>query len=287
MARVIMTSAQLVERLKKLASRRTFYKNVYPYNLCYIHGDGRTSADCVNLYKALLNGYDVNVTATGYFQNNLSNTGDCTEWGLLQQCLDISGDFRKLKAGEPRLLYMGGHIGGYIGEEVTISGKKYNVIECTGRWGGGIIYSWVDPNGYRRQYKDGPIALDNYGKPEPWTHHGKMSRWVDYAAAPTPTPTPAPTKTIDELAKEVIQGKWGNEPERSKRLTEAGYDARAVQDRVNEMLAPSKEYYTVKKGDTFSGIAKKYKVTQKKLKELNPQIKDINKIYVGQKIRIK
>lgn len=282
MARVIMTSAQLVERLKKLASRRTFYKNVYPYNLCYIHGDGRTSADCVNLYKALLNGYDVNVTATGYFQSNLSNTGDCTEWGLLQQCSDVSTSFSKLKAGEPRLLYKQGHIGGYIGEEVTINGKVYNCIECTAAWQGGILYSYVSSNGGRYQFKGG-------SQNGSWTHNGKMTPWVDYSSAPQPTPQPTPSKSIDELAKEVIQGKWGNEPERSKRLTEAGYDAKAVQKRVNEMMAgdATPEYYTVKKGDTFSGIAKKYKVTQKKLKELNPQIKDINKIYVGQKIRIK
>ena len=277
MSRVIMNSTQLVARLKNLASRRTFYKNKYPYNLCYINSDGRTSADCVNLYKAILNGYDVNVTAEGYFQRDLSNTGDCTEWGLLQQCSDISTDFKKLKTGEPRLLYMSGHIGGYIGEEVTISGKIYNVIECTSAWQGGILYSYVDASGNRCQYKGASPR-------NKWSHNGKMTPWVEYVSQPTPTPT----KTIDELAHEVIEGKWGNAPERAKRLTEAGYDAKAVQNRVNEILAEdSKEYYTVKSGDTLSGIAKKYKTSVKKLKELNPEIKDVNKIYVGQKIRVK
>lgn len=47
-------------------------------------------------------------------------------------------------------------------------------------------------------------------------------------------------KTIDELAKEVWQGKWGNGEERKKRLTEAGYDYNAVQKRVEE-TAPKKE----------------------------------------------
>lgn len=42
-------------------------------------------------------------------------------------------------------------------------------------------------------------------------------------------------KTIDELAQEVIAGKWDVEPERSRKLTEAGYDAKAVQDKVNEI----------------------------------------------------
>ena len=43
-------------------------------------------------------------------------------------------------------------------------------------------------------------------------------------------------KSVDTLAKEVIQGKWGNGEERKKRLTAAGYDYNAVQKRVNEIL---------------------------------------------------
>ena len=44
-------------------------------------------------------------------------------------------------------------------------------------------------------------------------------------------------KSVDELAKEVIQGKWGAGDERKKKLTAAGYDYSAVQSRVNEMLS--------------------------------------------------
>lgn len=43
-------------------------------------------------------------------------------------------------------------------------------------------------------------------------------------------------KSVDTLAKEVIQGKWGNGDERKKKLTAAGYDYATVQKRVNEML---------------------------------------------------
>lgn len=43
--------------------------------------------------------------------------------------------------------------------------------------------------------------------------------------------------------------------------------------------------YTVKRGDTLSGIAKKYGTTVSKLKSLNG-IKNVNLIYVGQKLRI-
>ena len=48
--------------------------------------------------------------------------------------------------------------------------------------------------------------------------------------------TKTTTKSIDELAREVIQGKWGNGQDRKKRLTAAGYDYYAVQNRVNQML---------------------------------------------------
>lgn len=48
--------------------------------------------------------------------------------------------------------------------------------------------------------------------------------------------TKMPSKTIDELARECIKGLWGNGNEREERLTQAGYDYNAVQDRVNEIL---------------------------------------------------
>ena len=43
-------------------------------------------------------------------------------------------------------------------------------------------------------------------------------------------------KSVDEIAKEVINGRWGNGEDRKRKLTEAGYDYATVQRRVNEML---------------------------------------------------
>lgn len=43
-------------------------------------------------------------------------------------------------------------------------------------------------------------------------------------------------KSIDEVAREVIAGKWGNGSDRRKRLEAAGYDYNAVQNRVNQLL---------------------------------------------------
>lgn len=44
-------------------------------------------------------------------------------------------------------------------------------------------------------------------------------------------------KSIDEIAKEVIRGDWGNGTDRKNRLTAAGYDYSEVQARVNQMLS--------------------------------------------------
>ena len=43
-------------------------------------------------------------------------------------------------------------------------------------------------------------------------------------------------KSIDELAKEVIRGEWGNGRNRREALEKAGYDYNEVQSRVNELM---------------------------------------------------
>lgn len=42
-------------------------------------------------------------------------------------------------------------------------------------------------------------------------------------------------KSVDELAREVLQGKWGNGAKRKKRLEAAGYDYAVVQKKVNQL----------------------------------------------------
>ena len=92
-------------------------------------------------------------------------------------------------------------------------------------------------------------------------------------------------KTTDQIANEVIAGKWGNGETRKQKLTEAGYDYNTIQKRVNALIKPAERYYKVQKGDTLSEIAKKHKTTVTKLKKAN-NIKDVNKIYAGQMIKI-
>lgn len=43
-------------------------------------------------------------------------------------------------------------------------------------------------------------------------------------------------KSVEEIAREVIQGKWGNGAERKKRLEAAGYNYAEVQAKVNKLV---------------------------------------------------
>lgn len=96
-------------------------------------------------------------------------------------------------------------------------------------------------------------------------------------------------KSVSVIADEVIAGKWSNGNDRKKKLEAAGYDYDDVQAAVNKKLgagSSSKQYYTIKNGDTLSEIAKKYGITVKQLQNWN-KIKNANVIYAGQKIRVK
>ena len=67
-----------------------------------------------------------------------------------------------------------------------------------------------------------------------------FKRPQDADAVPTPV-RPQPQKTVTEIAREVIEGKWGNGAERKKKITSAGYDYNAVQSKVNELLNNNKK----------------------------------------------
>lgn len=88
------------------------------------------------------------------------------------------------------------------------------------------------------------------------------------------------TKTIEQVASEVINGLWGNGNERKSKLAAAGYDYDAVQKKVNEILY-DKEIEQVARdviaGKYGNGAARKkalkakgyeYDAVQKKVNEL-------------------
>lgn len=102
---------------------------------------------------------------------------------------------------------------------------------------------------------------------------------------------PVPKKSNEEIAKEVINGKWGNGEDRKNRLAQSGYNYSEIQAIVNRILnngssKPSAEYYTVKRGDNLISIAARYGTTVNQLVAWN-NIANPNLIYEGQKIRVR
>lgn len=148
------------------------------------------------------------------------------------------------------------------------------------------------------QYSDKPMDMD--------VLNGDIKTWNAYAgisgaAAKTTTAPAAKTtatakpakKSNAEIAAEVLAGKWGNGNDRKVRLAAAGYDYNAIQAEVNKRLgasgqkkAAAKVYYKIKRGDTLADIATRYKTTWQKLQQMNG-IRNANRIYVGQTIRVK
>lgn len=121
--------------------------------------------------------------------------------------------------------------------------------------------------------------------------YGDQSTWDAYVGKSTSVAKPQPTrKSNEQIAHEVIDGKWGNGDDRKQRLTSAGYNYTVIQAIVNKLIAAKKQtahvYYVVKSGDTLSAIASKYGTTYQQLAKING-IANPNKIYPGQKIRVK
>ena len=104
-----------------------------------------------------------------------------------------------------------------------------------------------------------------------------------------PQPQPVPQKkSNEELANEVLEGKWGNGEERKKRLTDAGYNYQEVQNLVNKKLGigTQPQYYIIKRGDTLTKIAQMFGTTVNELVRLNG-IADPNLIFAGNQLRVK
>ncbi len=220
----VFTSKQFIDKLKWLVND---VPNVYHSGTGWseLH-DGKYWFDCVVSIKSILWNFTADRSkkkgGTVYKSNGVA---DFTCNGALNYCTNVSKDFTKLVPGS--YLCMKGtkynHSGICI--EAPTSTKRGKVFECTTGWGTRkCIISEIDTKG-NRYYK----GVKNV----PWTWNGLLI-WIDY------TQNPQPTKTIDELAHEVLEGKWGNGEERKKRLEAAGYNYRQVQDRVNELISGKK-----------------------------------------------
>ena len=134
-----------------------------------------------------------------------------------------------------------------------------------------------------------------YGSSKPfWNQHrynnngrwgcGSNYKFLGFIYNPAVKDEPTPVKkSVDELAKEVIRGDWGNGQDRKNRLAAAGYNYSEVQARVNAILSGNTPKssntitYTVKKGDTLWAIAARHLGNGSRW----PEIYNANKAVIG------
>ena len=168
--------------------------------------------DCNNLLMSVSYGWcgDESKIYGGADYNN--PTWYTTE-GLLNCCFDVSSNFNNIERGE--LVWIKGHGGCYIGNGI--------VVECTPKWNNCVQFTNL---GNLTQYKKGNYRV--------WSKHGKLP-FITYNQSVGSVVTPT-KKSNNDIAKEVIQGKWDNGLDRKKRLTNAGYDYKAIQKIVNKMM---------------------------------------------------
>lgn len=188
----------------------------------------------------------------------------------------------------------------HLGDEVFFGSSEYkSSSNPLGAYHTGAVIGWNNDgiftaegntNGRgdvsKRFYKYTDSKLLGYGRPD-WTADEPEKEKPVETTQPEPEPAPIPDtepekKTVDELAKEVIDGKWGNGKARADKLTVAGYDYQAVQDRVNEMLGigkakePSAQKYKVVNVNSFLRV--------RSAPSLDGEI--IGKLYNGQTVDV-
>ena len=78
-------------------------------------------------------------------------------------------------------------------------------------------------------------------------------------------------KSNDEIAKEVLEGKWGNGEDRKNRLTNAGYNYSDVQAIVNKLCEkPKVQYLNISPNATYRSVYSDSTIL-KKIGEIKPQ----------------
>lgn len=127
---------------------------------------------------------------------------DLSANGMYNKCTE-KGKIKDIPKIKGLLVWMDGHIGVYDGEkytyECTVSGGSFKIIKTVAKTRG-------------------------------WTNWGKC-KYIEYVDEKKDN-----KKSVKDIAKEVINGKWGNGETRKKKLEKAGYNYKEVQKEVNRLL---------------------------------------------------
>lgn len=294
------------------ATNKVRYKSNHTYNQAAARQKLISAAsadtfgfDCVCFIKGLLWGWsgDKNATYGGatYATNGVP---DISADAMIKVCKDISTDFSKLAVGEA--VWMSGHIGVYIGGGL--------VAESSPKWADGVQITACnqDIKGYNRRNwtKHGKLPYLTYGATE-------ANKPYENKVEPPKQEAPKPA----EPAKPITDGKFtvgdtvqfkGGAHYVSSTAASAALICAAGQVKITQIAAGAKHpyhvvcidgksavygwvdaanlvkqavTYTVQKGDTLSGIAKKYGVTVNDLVSWNG-IANPDLITVGQVLKV-
>lgn len=118
--------------------------------------------------------------------------------------------------------------------------------------------------------------------------------------SPTPTPPPPPGRKLDYRVRpgDTFSGIAAKHHMSMSALAKLNPQIKNlnvinvgqlihIRAAKNPAPPPKTKTYTVKSGDTFSGIAAKHDLSTSALAKLNPQVKNLNLINVGQKLVVK
>lgn len=126
-----------------------------------------------------------------------------------------------------------------IGIEVVSAGEDFTSAQITA-----LAALIAD---IKSRYSIGDVVrhYDVTGKrcPAPYVNNSKWNTLKAQITGGTVSKTTG-TKAVEEVAKEVIAGKWGNGDARKTALQNAGYDYATVQAKVNELCGSSKKTAT-------------------------------------------
>lgn len=137
----------------------------------------------------------------------------------------------------------------FVGNEINHTGIVIDVKEGKVHTIEGNSGDAVKKHSYALTNK----KIAGYGRPM----YKEEEETIADSAPVAPTPAPVSEKSDDkksneEIAREVLDGKWGNGADRKNRLTKAGYDYDSVQKIVNQLVA--KKPVASSDAKTFIGV---------------------------------
>lgn len=206
---------------------------------------------------------------------------DVEEPGILAAQVEVACEYIYLKTGVNPLVYINSSMlnNGYVSADTRAKNgiwlAGYPSAAETSEWQGLYPYKvpdntlvaiWQFTSNFRVDGYSGPLDAD--------VAYMTRDAWLKYAAVqPTKARQAAEAKasgkTVQEIAQEVVAGKWGNGADRKRRLRAAGYDPDEVQTVVNSLLRPASTRKSISQiaqeviaGKWGNGASRKQKLEQ-------------------------